>query len=484
MEVVQNYLLRWDGCHALFLRKSLQELKKSSILDLLEFVPRDLFDWNATDFVATFKATGSKLFFGYLANFSETDLAQYLSAAFPVIVLDECGQLSGEAWQFMQSRNRVNRECRPNERGEFPRPVMLGCTNPVGPFWGYYKDVFVKKKPFNPDPGAKKAKDGSWWIQRDGQWICIYNPADYDFIHSTILDNPHLMRRDPDLIRKLSALPKDKRDKFLYGELDAISGQFYDCWEPGAHVMTMARARTDIIWQPWQPRWLGWDWGRAHWNYVSWQTLALVKSASGGHKLKVVVYREYLDRGKEYKELAANVAQMTQGGLPSESDEIRASSRELGAIYFSHEKFGAGMEAETPAMKLTRELSKYALPSCRRGTTNRIGRANLLYDMLLSCGIVILECCPELIDALPQLVRDEKQIEDVLKLNTKADDVYDGSTLGLFGQMGAQETPEEERLKQRLAAIEDPFIRHVQQIKATLDREQSGKVDERPEWMR
>jgi hypothetical protein len=484
MEVVTNYLLRWDGCHALFLRKNLTELKKSSILDLKEFVPEELFHWNAADFVATFHATGSKLFFGHLQNLSESDLAQYLSSAFPVIVLDECGQLSGDAWQFLQSRNRVNRECRPNEKGEFPKPVMMGCTNPLGPFWGFYKDVFIKKKPWNADVDAKKAKDGSWWIQREGRWVCIYNPRDYDYVHSTILDNPHLMSRDPDLIRKLNALPKDKRDKFLYGELDAISGQFYDCWEPSVHTMTMAEAKERIIWQPWQPRWLGWDWGRAHWNYISWQTLALVMQPDGRHKLKVVFYREYLDRGKEYMTLAGNVAQMTRSGLPSSDEQVRGDSRTLDAIYFSHEKFAAQMEAETPAMKLGRELSRYGLPACRRGTQNRIGRANLLYDMLMGCGIVVLECCPELIESIPQLVRDEKNIEDVLKLDSKGDDVYDGATLGLFGQLGKAETPEEQQLKERLAKIEDPLWRSMQQIKATLDREATPRDDNRPDWMR
>src|SRR5580698_2782404 len=64
MEVIQNYLLRWDGCHALFLRKNLTELDRSSILDLKEFIPQELYHWNASTRVATFHATDSKLFFG------------------------------------------------------------------------------------------------------------------------------------------------------------------------------------------------------------------------------------------------------------------------------------------------------------------------------------------------------------------------------------------------------------------------------------
>ena len=155
MEIVQNYLLVWDGCHALYLRRNLTDLKKSSILDFREFVPAELYDWNGTDMIATFRDTGSKLYFGHCANLSEADLAQYLSAAFPVIAIDECGQFSGDAWQFLATRNRVNRECKPDTRGVYPKPIMMGSTNPVGPFWGYYKDTWVKHKPWNVDVDAR-----------------------------------------------------------------------------------------------------------------------------------------------------------------------------------------------------------------------------------------------------------------------------------------------------------------------------------------
>jgi hypothetical protein len=43
---------------------------------------------------------------------------------------------------------------------------------------------------------------------------------------------------------------------------------------------------------------------------------------------------------------------------------------------------------------------------------------------------------------------------------------------------------EEEELAERLAAIEDPFWRRVQTVKATLDHEQREVEDNRPEWMR
>ena len=332
----------------------------------------------------------------------------------------------------------------------------------------------------------ERAKDGSWWVMVDGQWSCVYNPLDYDFVHSTLLDNPHLMARDPDLMRKLSAMPKDKRDKFLYGELDAISGQFFDCWEPGVHVMKLEEVPDRIIWQPWQPRWIGWDWGRVHHSCASWQTLALVKGVNGEFKLKVVVYREYVDkRRQDYRSPEQNnVSAMTRMGLPGCDDKLRAKSNTLDAIYFSHEKFAKQMELQSPAMIMSAYLTELGLPAARQATRDRVGRANLLYDTLKTLGIVVLDSCPETIDAIPQLIRDEKNIEDVKKLETKADDVYDGVSLGLFGQLGRSETPDEVKLAERLAGIEDPLWRTVQQVKATWERNAVGKEDNRPDWMR
>jgi hypothetical protein len=485
MEVVQNYLLRYDGCHALFLRKSLTDLEKSSILDFKEFIPEDLYTWNGSKYFAEFKHNGSRLQFGYMANQNEADLQQYLSARYVVIVIDECSQISPEGYQFMRSRNQVNRECKPDHRDQFPTPIMLLCTNPVGPFWGYYRDVFVKKKPWNIEPEAKRSHDGSFWTLNAGKAVCVYNPFDYDYVHSTVLDNPIHLARDLGLIRRLEAMPKDKRDRYLYGEMDALSGQYYDCWDQGVHVLRQEEIESSVIWQPWQPRWLGWDWGRVHFGAAVWMTLALVKQPSGDYKQKIVVYREYVDKGKDYRALANTISSLTRMGLPGATDDVQKQSGTLDTIYFSHEKFALQMERQSPAMVMSGYLTGLGLPAARQGTRDRVGRATLLYDALKTCGLVVLDTCPQVIDAIPQLIRNEKNIEDVLKQETKADDVYDGFSLGLFGQLAGKdlESKEQVALRERLKAIDDPFIRHLQQLKATLDRDRVVAEDSRPDWL-
>src|ERR1700674_4722060 len=93
-EAIQNYLIRFPGCHALLLRKDFAELNKGLIQDLLDKVPNPdncLFQYNASTHIAAFR-NGSKLFFGHCENLRVQDLNQYLSSAFSFIGMEEAGE--------------------------------------------------------------------------------------------------------------------------------------------------------------------------------------------------------------------------------------------------------------------------------------------------------------------------------------------------------------------------------------------------------
>src|SRR6185312_17153471 len=114
MDGVVNYLLRWKGCYGLILRRTMDDLRMSNIPDFKSYVPDQLYKFNESLAIASF-VNGSKLFFSHMTNFSSKDLEAYLSASFPWIFIDECGAFPGEVWTFMQSRNRVNPQCQPDE---------------------------------------------------------------------------------------------------------------------------------------------------------------------------------------------------------------------------------------------------------------------------------------------------------------------------------------------------------------------------------
>ena len=484
-----EYMLRYPGIAVLFIRRQLTDLKKSSILDWHSFVPKDLYHWDGQNYIATIKHNGSKLFFGHLPNNSEKDLQQYLSAAFGVIIPDEAGQFSASAIQFLSSRNRINRECQPDSNGNMPIPVMLYCTNPIGPHWGFYKAQFVDKRPFDPPEDAVRDKRGRYWVPDSREasgWRLIYNPDDWDYVHSTILDNKYLMERDPDQIRKLQRLPEPLRSKFLSGEMDTTVGQYFDVWDEARHVIDLAKDPTQIIWQYWQPRWMGWDYGRQHWNAEFWFTLAQVRCPDGQYREKCVCFREYVDKGKTSAETVPNTSRLNAAGLPYFTGP--QDTRKLSHIFFSHEKFtksGERKEKLSIAERIQKRLRLAGLPILTKNDASagsRVKKAALLYEKLQNDEIVVLATCRNLIESIPQLVRDEKNIEDVLKVEgvSKADDCYDGFTMGLYNWDFGKKTPFHVELTERVQSVakESGFTAaHIERLRMeSKHKKQSGVV--------
>src|SRR6266850_439262 len=288
-----NYCLAFAHCDILVLRRTIPELDAGVIQDFKKFVPEELYDFNHTTRIARFKENGSRIVFAGCANNVERDIERYLGQAYPYILVDECAQFSPDVWQRLYARNLVNAACEPDKFGNLPIPEIVGCTNPIGAHWAFYHTQFVLKEPMEREEGARKAKDGSWWVLDAGEWRCIYNPKDYASNHTTVFDNAAYLKRDPGIVNRLRALPKAKMNKFLLGLMDRQEGQYFDCWSDDYHVIDLREDPEAIIWQDWQPVWGGQDWGVGHWNAFYLFTKALVRRSIGDDYLtKTVCFKE------------------------------------------------------------------------------------------------------------------------------------------------------------------------------------------------
>ena len=491
MEIVTDYLLRFPGCFALILRTTMPELERTNIPNFKAYVPSDLYTYNDTKHIATF-FNGSKLFFSHMQHFTWKEMEAYQSSSFPAIFLDECGGIPMSVWMFFQARNRVNPECQQDQEGNWPVPCILGATNPIGAFWGEYNDYFVEKKPADLEKACVTDTHGRVWApvragasKRNAEdWHLEYDPFEWDYVHSTIFDNPHLLQKDPGIVSRLNAIqPKELREKFLAGKMDLHVGQYFDCFSTEYDVINLREDPEAIIWQYWQPRWLGWDWGRAHWNAVYWFTKALVRRGAGEYRMKTVCFREYVDRGLDHVEMADIVERFTRMGLPGaprgENDQRKGI--DYRTAYFSHEKFTKQLEAEQQQAKLSKELMARGLAGLTKATRDRIGRATLTYNLFKRRELVILDTCPDIQKALTSRVRDPDSIEDVLKVEDKGDDCYDGFSYGLFGELGTQPKPQEEKDREKVEAQTDPRAKLMLQYKLTQDLERRrARAEERP----
>ena len=482
MFFVMHYCLQWEGCNLLVLRRNFKELENGAISDFKTFMPKELYTYDSTKHVATL-TNGSRVVFGHCQNNKDRDIEQYLGQAYPAILVDECGQFSPDAWMMLFQRNIVNPACQRDDHNNLPIPTIVGCTNPLGPHYEYYRTLFVQKEPWNPGEEAKRDPvDGTWWTKESGEWSKIYDPDEYAYQRSTVFDNPELLARDPGIVTRLMSMPKAKRDKVLYGYDGVAEGQYFDCFDPSYHVINLREDPEAIIWQDWQPCWAGEDWGMQHANATYLFTKALVKDSVGdNYRLKTVCFQEIVvTGGKTMDELASIIK--AKAHLPN------GKPIALKAIYFSHEKFNRQMDERTPANEYSRALKLVGLPPVTRATQDRIGSASLMYNCIKKGEIVILDTCREIILAIPSLMRDPKVMDDVLKVDAKGDDCYDGFRYGLYGHLGAKKKPEAQIEAERVAMLKktDPLAAHF--LKMKLDAENENKTSsfrqaEQPVWM-
>lgn len=473
--------IEFPGADCLLLRKKFPELERGLILDMKNMLPKGLYSYNDSKHFATFP-NDSHIFFGHCKTGSEKDLAQYLSSAFVFIGIDELGQWSYDAFAFLGSRNRINRGCKPNKLGEWPVPRIGAATNPMGPGYGWIKKLWIDKKPVSQMGNDLEAIGGKWYskildkamlaseeirkrlVEINGeQYICVYDPDDYLFVHSTVVDNPSQLEKDPDYVNKLMKLAPPLRQKALYGDLQSIAGTYFQNFTQDRHVLSLPRDNELIEWQPWQPRWIGIDWGLAHWSACFWATKCRVRKFIGAPWRQVtLIYRELVENEKSYDELADLLVERTP---ESERPNLKH-------IYLSPERFARSGDkdpAKTIGIQFGLYLKERHFPMCERANDRRVDGAVYMYNGFENDEIVILDTCPGLISALEVVVRDEDNPEDVLKVDGQIeDDIYDGSRYTILSEAKPRPKTEEFAFQEKLSKIEDPMARRMASLEHHL----------------
>lgn len=491
---------QFPGANVLLLRKDYKQLEKGLILDLKNSVPKQFYKYNESKHTARWH-NGSMLFFGHLKNGTERDLAQYLSAAFVFIGIDELGQFSYNAWDFLRSRNRINPGCMPDIYGHMPVPRMAGATNPLGPGYGWIKRVWVDKKPMIQLGETVKGKDGRYWQAIHGKMEMVYDPHDHVFVHSTVLDNPEMLRRDPDYINKLMRLAPALRQKALDGDLNTVAGAYFGNLDYDRHILSLPRDRDRIKWQNWQPVWLGIDWGLAHHATVFWFTRAqvqsLTKAKDGGWRNKIVVYRELVVNETSSPDLCRMIASLTSNrredlgeGHPSGQILEMTEYERLKFIFLSPERFSRVDDPSTlhtVGYEMGDLLKSMGLPRPVPANNRRVDGAVFLYNMLDTDSIVFLDSCPQAIAAMQTVVRDEKNLEDVLKSDSVEDDCYDGVRYGALSMLSEKGKPDDVKLQEALAKIPDHTARMIyayEQSQKKTTKHAPFKKPIIPAWMK
>ena len=400
------------GSDTLLLRRTFPELESSLLTYLRRDVPRDSYrSYNEAKHVVTWN-NGSTTRFGYCRN--ENDVYQYQGAEFLFIGIDELTHFTLKQWQFLTSRNRcaVPEYTSGKSRGKKVVPSMAGATNPGNIGHAWVKALWVDKV---APAGFERAE--------------LYDAKDYEFVRARIEDNP-IYANDVNYKKTLAALPDRLRRAFLEGDWSVLEGQYFDLFEVGRHT-----ARTESLrLEEWAPRWISIDWGFKHPSAVYWHgavagdrwpatsekrriNAEFAERAEGAEKSgRIVTYREFVQNELSPRMLGQAIAERTQ----------RERIRE---IYLSPDAFARRTSEASIAEQLGDVLEQNGLPRPVPANDDRIGGWQLMYQLLERDAWIIADSCPRLIECLPLLVRDDRRVEDVRKM--EGDDAADAARYGL-----------------------------------------------------
>jgi phage terminase large subunit len=433
------HCLEYPGSNSLILRKTIPDLKRTVVDKFLSDVPKKLYQfYNQTDHIVYFHPDPvtkkqSKLYLAACER--DDDVGKFLSTEYVYIGFEELGEFSFAVWDALTGRNRCpipgSRSC------------MAGATNPTGVGWGWIKKLWVEKKPFS------------------GMVAELYNPDDYEYIHSTVDDNP-IYSKDAEYLKTLEMSPLAAIRR--WGKMDGVSGNYFDNWDETRH----RRAKAKFTFEKWQPIWIGWDYGFGHYACVVFFTKAITKNVLGLPKMVNVVIGELVLQEKTPREQAEAILL----SIPQE-DRPKVES-----VHFSWERFNRTVSNFTVADEVGEILSAGGLPRPTRSNNDRVAGWMKCYSLLDTDEMYLLEdsstlqppaTAPTVLaESIPLLERNKKKLEDVLKPPgiSLADDIGDAWRMGVAGTLlDEEDKPADVKLREKLASIPDPLARHMEAMK-------------------
>jgi len=390
-EAIQQ-ALETDGCDTLLLRRTYPELETSLLAYFRRDIPRSFYrSYNESKHVVTWH-NGSTTRFGYCRT--ENDVYQYQGAEFLFIGIDELTHFTLKQWQFLTSRNRcpVPVYTQGPSAGRRVKPCMAGATNPGNIGHAWVKALWVDCV---PPAGFDRAE--------------LYDAKDYEFIRARIEDNP-VYANDAGYRKTLEALPEHLRQAFLAGDWNVFAGQYFDVFDVGRHTARPEELRLEAWW----PRWISVDWGFQHPSAVYWH--CAVPGRAGTEQSRIVTYREFVQNGLSPRMLAQAIAE-------------RSGRERISEVFLSPDAFAHRTAEASIAEQLGEVLAANGLPRSAPADDDRVGGWQWMYQLLENDAWVITENCGKLIDCLPLLVRDERRVEDVRKVD--GDDAADAARYGL-----------------------------------------------------
>jgi len=346
---------------------------------------------------------GSILYLSHLQH--EDDKEKHKSSEYDYIGFDELTSFSESQYVYLFSRCRG--------KTNVPRMVRA-CTNPSGIGHGWVRARFVdfpldeKGNPIELTPdGEPLPYEYAFGWRVNGRVYTSFTDLPDDFasgepafeertyqvwkdtrsdlsrayIPALLWGNAHLLKSDPEYVKRLRSLPDKQQASLLYGLWDIYEGQFFSTWNPDSHVI-------DAIELPshWR-RYVGIDYG-----YTA--PMATYWLAVDGDGI-IYVYRELYARKLSSSDQALTIGEMTG----EEKIEWFACDPSM---------FSRSGSGETHAQIYDRH-GVSLIPASNK----RVPGWALIHEALANNRIKIFKNCTNLIRTIPTLTHARTNPEDL-----------------------------------------------------------------------
>ena len=439
--IFKAYLV--PGSRQIIFRRTMGELEKT-IIDRYKELPEGL--------VGVYRGTqssehmefpnGSKVYFASAKN--EEDVSKYLSGEFLCIYFDEWSEWLFGMWKRIAGscRSKVDKDVFGNEI----LAQIKGCTNPGGVGGDELASLF----------GCGRSKR-----QVTGEDKADYKPEEYDFIFSTVDDNPAYAAGTPagDAYRRmLDSMPRRIKAAWRDGRWDGFEGMYFEEYNEEHSVIHHDDFLRLAQKQQWQPIWISIDWGSTHHFYVCWHTYVTFILPNQDQIDVQVTFREWLAKGL---------------GEVAMSDEIvnRTPLQERKRVTNVYLSPDCGFEDEN--MRGYRIGSVFVgneMPRAEAAFSSRTDGWSLMNDLLRAevdlSGVgdpkdrtyiskwLLTTNCPSAMEAIPQADCDPKTDGDIKKEGSSPVlDVLDGLRYGVASHTKPEAKPFSEKVKDEIITL-------------------------------
>jgi hypothetical protein len=439
-----------------------------------------------TSMPASLKVRGSQLDFSYAENMDDI-IRRFRSGNYDLIVIDQAEQFS---WREIAEIRKATRS-----KGGKPAKLLLLFNMRGAGIQDLRKRFHLRE--FNKDEDPKDyafLKVNPWdnveWVRapllEDGLTVAdYYSWSDAERKHYAATRGPYTkqLATDDEVIRKAD----------WEGDWDSLEGAYF-ANSFDLESVRVPPAGIQALMKPWASHWMAQDWGKTHWCPTLWAFRIALKPLDALEMLGwpldkpiniTCLYREMIVNEMEAPDVAQS---MLDQMLPDERKKIKA-------YFLSPEEVTD--DQNSIGNLQSRVLMNMVGVRARKADNDRKGGWGLmgsLFKASKGCGwgvdadgkrfqyddaVLISSECAELLKAIPMLLRDPKNLDDVLKTDKGSAklemDLGDTARYLLKSWLSPRGKTHTETLLEEQAAIKDPMALFLSKMKETKRKEDVKK---------